>query len=997
MKGAEHRTLGRRSATAAVCLTVLAAHALACGGGASPPSAPPTYTLDVARAGSGSGTVTGGGIDCGTTCSVTVASGTSISLSATAASGASFASWSGCDSSSGSSCTVAVTSKKTVTANFLAALPNYTLDIARAGTGSGTVTGGGIDCGTTCSVTVASGTSITLSATAASGASFASWSGCDSSSGSSCTVGVNCKKTVTANFAASRLANACDGPAVVVTAGAWQIRLARETGELSFSGPDLDGTAQATVIRFAALRANVAGTWRSLGRVLECRDSGEAVEVTQDLDGQAAVARLSAPHSEVLRYEVTDWGAVRPEKTSLTAFSGADEHFYGFGEKFDSVDQAGMVVRTLALDASGAKGNRSYAVAPWFMSTRGYGFQLDSSAESTFDLRATSSDRYVVTNLDHTLRFNLVGGPSLIDVLQRYTGYTGRPPLPPPWVFAPWMSSDAWRTGGEVRYVISKLAERGIPGSVFVFDSPWETAYNDFTWNMTQFGAAGTYEGKQWAGFASSREMMEFLRAHGYRAVVWMTPFLNISSNAEGIPGQNLGRAANYDAADAAGYLVQSHPGGPPLVVPWWKGQGSPLDFTNPAASAWLAQQLRRVVDESGGVIGGVKADDGESDFIPIEAAYFDGRTGVEMRNAYSFEYLRAVHDAIGDQGVLFARSGFTGTQAFPALWAGDNEPNFGQENGLASVIVAGQSAAMSGYAIWGHDIGGYEETNPSPAREDLFIRWTQFGALSPIMQMHRRVQSGLQYPWSYGEEALENYRTFARLHLSLFPYVYSYARRAADTGVPIIRPLVLMNQRDPNTYGLKHTFLFGNELLVAPIIVANTTQRDVYLPPGGWYDYWTNRRFDGGRVVTWSGARGQLPLFVREGAIIPLISPDVQTLVDSAYAGNTSLVTMTNALDLVVYPAGASQFALYDGSRASCEASPGSVNLTFTSAARPLRLRILQAQRPTSVTVNDLALAERADLDAAEAGWAQTGDFITVKFPHPGGTSRVGLQADEK
>ncbi|MGZ6057971.1 MAG: TIM-barrel domain-containing protein [Myxococcaceae bacterium] len=780
-----------------------------------------------------------------------------------------------------------------------------------------------------------------------------------------------------------------------MTGGAWQVRLAKETGELTFSGPDLDGAAQATVIHFMAPGAKVAGTWHSLGRVLACRDSGDAVEVTQDLDGQPAVARLSAPHPEVLRYEVTDWGVLPPERTSLTAFSGADEHFYGFGEKFDSLDQAGLVVRTLALDATGAKGDRSYAVAPWFMSTRGYGFQLDSSAESSFDLRATSSDRYVVTSLDRALRFNFVGGPSLVDVLQRYSGYIGRPPLPPPWVFAPWMSSDAWRTGGEVRYVISKLAERGIPGSVFVFDSPWETAYNDFTWNMTQFGAAGTYEGQSWPGFASSHEMMEFLRAHGYRAVVWMTPFLNTSSNPEGIPGQNLGRAANYDAVAAAGYFVRSGLGGPPLVVPWWKGQGSPLDFTNPAASAWLAQQLRRLVDESSGVIGGIKADDGESDFIPIEAAYFDGRTGVEMRNAFSYEYMRAVHEAIGDQGVLFARSGFTGTQAFPALWAGDNEPNFGEQNGLPSVIVAGQSAAMSGYAIWGHDIGGYEETNPSDAREDLFIRWTQFGALSPIMQMHRRVASGLQYPWSYGEAALENYRAFARLHLSLFPYIYSYAKLAADTGVPIIRPLVLMNQRDPNTYGLKHTFLFGNELLVAPVIVANATQREVYLPPGGWYDYWTSRRFEGGRVVTWTGTRAQLPLFVREGAIIPLISPEVQTLVDAVYAGNTSLVTMTNALELAVYPAGASQFALYDGTRVSCEASPGTVNLTFTSAARPVRFRVLRGHRPISVTVNDLALAERSDLDAAEAGWAQTGGFITVKFPHPGGTSRVGLEGE--
>jgi alpha-D-xyloside xylohydrolase len=318
----------------------------------------------------------------------------------------------------------------------------------------------------------------------------------------------------------------------------------------------------------------------------------------------------------------------------------------------------------------------------------------------------------VITNSDRTLRFNFVGGPHLLDVLQRYTAYTGRPPLPPAWVFAPWMSSDVWRTGGEVRYVVTKLAERGIPGSVFVFDSPWETAYNDFTWNMTQFGAGGTYEGEHWPGFSSVHEMMEFLRAHGYRAVVWMTPFLNTSSHDEGTPGQNLGRAATYDAAAKAGYLVRSRPGGPPSGArSEARGQLRQALGRIERPVGGLQQELRRVVDESGGVIGGIKTDDGESDFIPVEAAYFDGRTGAEMRNGYVVEYLRVVHDAIVDQGVLFARSGFTGTQAFPALWAGDNEPNFGEENGLPSVIVAGQSAAMSGYAIWGHDIGGYEET----------------------------------------------------------------------------------------------------------------------------------------------------------------------------------------------------------------------------------------------------------------------------------------------
>src|SRR5262249_54970309 len=151
-------------------------------------------------------------------------------------------------------------------------------------------------------------------------------------------------------------------------------------------------------------------------------------------------------------------------------------------------------------------------------------------------------------------------------------------------------------------------------------------------------------------------------------------------------------------------------------------------------------------------------------------------------------------------------------------------------------------------------------------------------------------------------------------------------AKVAAETGVPILRPLVLMNQSDPNTYWIDDSYLFGNELLVAPIIVGQSTERQVYLPRGGWYDYWTNRRFEGGRTVSWSGPRSEIPLFVREGAIIPLVSPQVQTLVDANYAGASSLTMTTNALDFAVYPAATSQFTVHDGTRVSCQTTPTSI-----------------------------------------------------------------------
>jgi alpha-D-xyloside xylohydrolase len=304
--------------------------------------------------------------------------------------------------------------------------------------------------------------------------------------------------------------------------------------------------------------------------------------------------------------------------------------------------------------------------------------------------------------------------------------------------------------------------------SAFVFDSPWEIAYNDFQFNMRQFAKDATIDGRHFAGFASLKEMMTFLQTNGLKVILWMAPFVNTKSGAEGVGGQNLGKAANYDAGAQKNFFVRASAGGPPLVVKWWKGEGSPIDFTNADARRWVSDQLNTLITAaqvrkaSGGTetaIGGFKTDDGESGngpntYIPASAHYSDGRTGAEMRNAYCFEYHRAIWNVLADRGLLFARSGFVGSQGFPGSWAGDNEPNFGA-NGLPSVIIAGQCAAMSGYAIWGHDTGGYQDANFSVSPPNLFMRWTQFGCLSPLMQMHRHVASERQYPWRYGKTAL--------------------------------------------------------------------------------------------------------------------------------------------------------------------------------------------------------------------------------------------------
>ena len=413
--------------------------------------------------------------------------------------------------------------------------------------------------------------------------------------------------------------------------------------------------------------------------------------------------------------------------------------------------------------------------------------------------------------------------------------------------------------------------------------------------------------------------------------------------------------------------------------------------------------------------IGGFKTDDGEAvksggTYIPTTAVYNDGRTGLEMQNGYCVEYHKAVSSVLGANGILFARSGFNGTGAFPAGWPGDNQPNYTQTNGLQSVITSGVSAAMSGFFIWGHDIGGYQNANFTPDHADLFMRWTQYGAFSPIMQMHRGVQASSltdtsnleQYPWGYGATALANYLTYAKLHSQLFPYIYTYAKQASTDGLPIIRPCVLLNQTDPALLAVQHTYYFGNELLVAPMNAATSTTRNVQLPAGNWYDYWTNAKYIGGQNLAWSNSdTTKIPLFVREGSIIPMLANVPQTLNTANYVNNPAITTMDSALQFLVYPGPATaSFTMYEGTATQSSVNGTSTTLTLSSVARPVTYKVFATSGPAGAERNGLRLTHyltQADFNSAASGWFYdgTGKFLHIKFQHGGGNVTITFGPD--
>ncbi len=803
--------------------------------------------------------------------------------------------------------------------------------------------------------------------------------------------------------------------------GSNEARLYGATGHIALAEPDLSGDPLGTSIVFTPPSVEIGGVNYNMGPIVSATTIANGMQFVQSLAGSTVTTQLTIPSPGVVRYQVTNWNGLEPTETEFTAGSGTTEHFFGFGEKFDSVDQTGNKVHMLTYDNPGTKGDTSYKPVPFFMSNLGYGFHLGTTAEAWFDMRHTYTDRYLIQNLDGNLVINLIAGPQLPAILTNYTAYTGRPYLPPPWVFGAWVSCDIWPSGGDVRYAVNTYLQDGIPISALVYDSPWEVDYNDFTWNMTQFGASNVIAGGTYNGFSSVNNMMTFLEQNGLKAICWMTPFTDINSanqQLNGLPGgQNNGEAANYPAGLAGNYFVMSSSTGPALVVPWWGGNGSPVDFTNPGAVNWFTGELDALIAQSDvtaadgsqiPAIGGFKDDDGESGngtntYIPITAYYNNGETGIDMQNGFCIQYHKTVSSVLGANGILLARSGYAGTGAYPGCWSGDNEPNFDIEgNGLDSVMIAGASAGLSGLPIWGSDIGGYLDGPFESDPPNLFMRWAQFGAFSPIMEMHRTVNSANleQYPWGYGATALSNYVTYAQLHTQLFPFIYSYAKEATEDGLPIIRAPVLMNQTDTATYGINQTYLFGNEFLVAPMNALDATSRNVYLPAGTWYDYWTQASYTGGQTVTWSNSDStKMPLFVKSGSIIPMLLDVPQSLNDPNYVNNAAISTTDSGLQFLVYPgtSGTAGFNVYDGTTISSNVAGTVTNVALNSVSREIALQVWTSQ-PAGVQRDGVRMPQFASMPAYTSGtlgWIYSNGFLYVKFNHAGGAANIGFGPD--
>lgn len=527
-----------------------------------------------------------------------------------------------------------------------------------------------------------------------------------------------------------------------------------------------------------------------------------------------------------------------------------DEHVFGLSEKYNKVEKTGTRATIWSTDTMGSNTlDLAYKAVPLLFSTRGWGLLVHSSAENFWEIGSFSTiSASVLVDEDHLDAF-LFSGDSLKQLLSRYTQLTGRPSMPPLWALGIWMSRASYGSAQQVEDIVAAARSRRFPLDVINIDPGWMATHYyfkigvdacDFHWNT--------------AKFSDAKEMFHELAGRGMSVSMWINPYL-----PEGTPIYEEAKAKDFMASDGHGGVARLE-GGEPVGA---------VDFTNPAATEWWKEHLRELLRMGAAVF---KTDYGEG--IARNAVFSDGQTGATMHNLYTMLYSKAAFETVREvngQGMVWRRSGYIGAQRYPGTWAGDTQPTW---FGLKSALRGGLSAGISGEAFWSHDIGGFAGPKPSP---ELYIRWAEFGLLSPLSRFHGNTP---REPWEFGPEAERIVTKYARLRYRLMPYLVESAEESVSTGVPMLRHMALEFPDEPNAYALDDQYALGSNLLVAPIIVEGARSRQVYFPRGRWKALENPATiFTGPGFHEVAASLDYIPVFVREGGKVPMLREDVQNL----------------------------------------------------------------------------------------------------------------------
>lgn len=551
-----------------------------------------------------------------------------------------------------------------------------------------------------------------------------------------------------------------------------------------------------------------------------------------------AISRISGPRKEIYMRE----------QLSL----GVGEYVYGLGERFTAFCKNGQQVEMWNEDG-GTASELAYKNIPFYLTNRNYGIFVDHPEKVSFEVASEQVERVQFSVLGEQLHYVFIGGENRREVLQNYCCLTGKPALPPAWSFGLWLTTSFTTSYDEktVNSFIDGMAKRKLPLHVFHFDCFWMEAceWCNFEWDK--------------ATFPDPYGMLQRLKAKGLKICVWINPYIAQKSRL-------------FQEGMEHHYLVEKPNGDVWQWDRWQAGMGL-VDFTNPEACRWYQSKLRVLLKMG---VDCFKTDFGER--IPTEVVWHDGSDPQKMHNYYTYLYNKCVFDLLKSErgegeAVLFSRSATAGGQQFPIHWGGDCSGTYAS---MAESLRGGLSLSLSGFGFWSHDISGFERT----ATPDLYKRWVAFGLLSTHSRLHG--SSSYRVPWLFDEEAVDVLRSFTNLRCRLMPYLWAQAVQTAQTGVPMLRAMMLEFD-DPACRFLDTQYMLGESLLVAPIFNENGIAR-YYVPSGEWLDFFTGKPVKGGCSYEGKYDYFRLPLLVRPNTLLALGNNKQEVVYD--YAQNVML-----------------------------------------------------------------------------------------------------------
>lgn len=503
----------------------------------------------------------------------------------------------------------------------------------------------------------------------------------------------------------------------------------------------------------------------------------------------------------------------------------ADEMIFGCGESATGLNKAGQKVNLFVTDPQGPETDQMYKPIPFFMSNRGYGMFMHTSAPVTCDFGATYIGLNKMFMGDENLDlFVFFGEPK--DILDEYTDLVGKLGMPPLWSFGTWMSRITYFSEKEGYDVAANIRKNKYPCDVIHFDTGWF----DVDWQCDYKFSENRFQNPQ--------QMLKDLRSQGFHVCLWQLPYFTPKNRY-------------FSELIEKDMYVKNGNGELPY-------EDVVLDFSNPETVKWYQDKLAGLLNIG---VSAIKVDFGEA--APLNGIYASGKSGWYEHNLYPVRYDMAVSEItkkLHNENIMWARAAWAGSQRYPLHWGGDAATT---NTGLLGTLRAGLSFGLSGFSFWSHDMGGFVKSTP----EDLYCRWIPFGFLTSHTRAHGAPPTE---PWLYDSKRVQDvFRKSAEMKYRLMPYVYAQAKECTEKGLPMLRALFVEFPDDPGAWKVDDEYLFGSQILVAPLLESGMTGRTVYLPEGKWIDYQTEKVYEGGwhRIEA-----GSLPIImlVRDGSVLP-------------------------------------------------------------------------------------------------------------------------------